>query len=137
MTQISSVHEALRGVGRELMRNHLRHCATSAIRGGDQAAADATDEELVEMMRRYKRYPRVALDNNWEGTVVLKMVIGANGMIASLSVVSSTGHEVLDKQAIDMIQKAKGRVPIPSALRGRAYPVEVPVIFSTKDQGSG
>lgn len=26
MTQISSVHEALRSVGRELMRNHLKHC---------------------------------------------------------------------------------------------------------------
>jgi DNA-binding FrmR family transcriptional regulator len=32
LTQISSVHEALRGVGRELMRNHLKHCATSAIK---------------------------------------------------------------------------------------------------------
>jgi DNA-binding FrmR family transcriptional regulator len=31
MTQISSAHEALRAVGRELMRNHLKHCATSAI----------------------------------------------------------------------------------------------------------
>src|SRR5919202_6372239 len=30
MTQISSVQEALRAVGRELMRNHLRHCATEA-----------------------------------------------------------------------------------------------------------
>src|SRR3982751_5496458 len=28
LTQISSVHEALRGVGRELMRNHLKYCAT-------------------------------------------------------------------------------------------------------------
>ena len=28
LTQISSVHEALRAVGRELMRNHLKHCAT-------------------------------------------------------------------------------------------------------------
>src|ERR1700712_5612729 len=28
MTQISSVHEALRSVGRELMRNHLKHCAS-------------------------------------------------------------------------------------------------------------
>ena len=34
MTQIASVHEALRSVGRELMRNHLRHCATAAIKAG-------------------------------------------------------------------------------------------------------
>src|SRR5512141_2543647 len=38
LTQIASVHEALRGVGRELMRNHLKHCATSAIRAGDEQA---------------------------------------------------------------------------------------------------
>src|SRR3569623_963155 len=35
MTQISSVHEALRSVGRELMRNHLKHCATTAIKSSD------------------------------------------------------------------------------------------------------
>ena len=32
LTQISSVHEALRAVGRELVRNHLKHCAATAIR---------------------------------------------------------------------------------------------------------
>jgi len=31
LTQISSVHEALRGVGRELMRNHLKHCAVAKV----------------------------------------------------------------------------------------------------------
>ena len=44
MTQISSVHEALRSVGRELMRNHLKHCATSAIKSGP-AEADAMYDE--------------------------------------------------------------------------------------------
>jgi CsoR family transcriptional regulator, copper-sensing transcriptional repressor len=54
MTQISSVHEALRAVGRELMRNHLRHCATSAIAaGGDEG--EAMYDELVDMMYRHSR----------------------------------------------------------------------------------
>jgi DNA-binding FrmR family transcriptional regulator len=55
MTQIASVHEALRAVGRELMRNHLRHCATAAIRSGDTERAEAMYEELVEMMYRHAR----------------------------------------------------------------------------------
>ncbi|HLM67919.1 MAG TPA: metal-sensitive transcriptional regulator, partial [Longimicrobium sp.] len=55
MTQIASVHEALRGVGRELMRNHLKHCATSAFRGGDEAAKETMYDELVEMMYRHAR----------------------------------------------------------------------------------
>lgn len=54
LTQISSVHEALRGVGRELMRNHLRHCAATAIRAGDDEAEQMYDE-LVDMMYRSAR----------------------------------------------------------------------------------
>jgi CsoR family transcriptional regulator, copper-sensing transcriptional repressor len=54
LTQISSVHEALRGVGRELMRNHLRHCAAGAIRTGGKRADEMYDE-LIELMYTYTR----------------------------------------------------------------------------------
>ena len=54
LTQISSVQEALRGVGRELMRNHLRHCATGAIRTGGPEA-DAMYDELVDLMYTHSR----------------------------------------------------------------------------------
>jgi DNA-binding FrmR family transcriptional regulator len=50
LVQISSVQEALRSVGRELLRNHLRHCATAAIRASDSEAEKMYDE-LVELMR--------------------------------------------------------------------------------------
>src|SRR3954447_24481473 len=54
MTQISSVHEALRSVGRELMRNHLRHCATTAIREGG-SEADEMYDELVDLLYKHSR----------------------------------------------------------------------------------
>ncbi len=54
MTQIASVHEALRAVGRELMRNHLKHCATEAIRRSPEEA-EAMYDELVQMMYRMGR----------------------------------------------------------------------------------
>ncbi|MDP9122260.1 MAG: metal-sensitive transcriptional regulator [Acidobacteriota bacterium] len=54
LTQISSVHEALRAVGRELMRNHLKHCATAAIRRG-AGDAEAMYDELIEMIYRHSR----------------------------------------------------------------------------------
>ena len=54
LTQIASVQEALRGVGRQLMRNHLKYCAATAIRsGGDKA--DAMYEELLDLMDRHVR----------------------------------------------------------------------------------
>lgn len=54
MTQISSVHEALRSVGRELMRNHLKHCASTAIKSSS-ADTEAMYDELLEMMYRHSR----------------------------------------------------------------------------------
>jgi DNA-binding FrmR family transcriptional regulator len=54
LTQISSVQEALRSVSRELMRNHLKHCASSAIRAGD-AEAEAMYDELVDMIYKSSR----------------------------------------------------------------------------------
>src|SRR5688572_26313272 len=49
LTQIGAVQEALRAVGRELLRHHLRHCATDAFRvGGEQA--DTVCDELIELM---------------------------------------------------------------------------------------
>ena len=54
MVQISSVNEALRAVGRELMRNHLKHCATAAIRGDDDEAS-AMYDEIVDLMYKTAR----------------------------------------------------------------------------------
>src|ERR671919_562768 len=48
------VDEALRAVGRELARNHLKHCAASAIRAGE-SEANAMYDELIDMMYRTSR----------------------------------------------------------------------------------
>ncbi len=48
LTQVASVQEALRAVGRELLRNHLKHCAASAVRAGE-TEADKVYDEIVEL----------------------------------------------------------------------------------------
>jgi DNA-binding FrmR family transcriptional regulator len=54
ITQIASAQEALRGVGRQLLRNHLKHCATSAIKKGP-VEADRTYDELLELITSISR----------------------------------------------------------------------------------
>ncbi len=54
LTQISSVQEALRSVSRELMRNHLKHCATQAIQSGAEEAEGMYDE-LIELIYKHSR----------------------------------------------------------------------------------
>lgn len=92
--------------------------------------------QLISAARKYKRYPRAAMDNNWEGDVVVRMVIGANGMISALSVKSSSGHEVLDRQALEMFRQATRAVTVPPALRGKEFAIELRAIYSLKDEES-
>ena len=55
LMQVSSVQEALRGVSRSLLHNHLKPCAAEAIRSDDAERAEAMYEELVELAFRSSR----------------------------------------------------------------------------------
>ena len=103
----------------------------------DAGSVDLYRLQLISAAKRYKRYPRVAMDNNWEGLVVVRMVIGANGMLTAVSVKTGSGHEVLDSQALEMFKRATPLVPIPSALRGKEFSIELRAIYNLRDQDSG
>jgi DNA-binding FrmR family transcriptional regulator len=55
LTQVASVQEALKGAGRALLHNHLRHCASAAIRSGDAEQAEAMYAELLDLVYRNAR----------------------------------------------------------------------------------
>ena len=55
LVQVASVQEALRGVGRNLMKNHLRHCATKAIKSGKPTESAAMYDELLELVYKHLR----------------------------------------------------------------------------------
>jgi protein TonB len=92
---------------------------------------------LLAEASRHKRYPLVALDNGWEGEVVVRMAIAADGSIAGLDVQSSSGHAALDRQAVEMFRKARAAVALPDSLRGRQFSLELRAVFNLKDQASG
>ena len=106
--------------------------APGTTRAGSDADTGTLDQyrlALIGIARRYKRYPAQALDKGWQGRVEIRLVVGANGMLQSSLVKASSGHDILDNQALDMVKKAKPLTPIPAALRGREFTVDIPVIF--------
>jgi protein TonB len=86
-------------------------------------------QRINDEAERHKVYPRVAIDNNWRGEVGLVMAIGSDGRIASLRVAKSSGHRVLDDQALEMFARAKPRVRMPAALRGREFELELRAVY--------
>jgi len=55
MMQILSVQEALRAVGRALMRNHLRHCMTQVISTGSAEEAEAMYDDVLALIYKHSR----------------------------------------------------------------------------------
>jgi CsoR family transcriptional regulator, copper-sensing transcriptional repressor len=55
LMQVTSAQEALRAVARALMRNHLAHCASHAIRTGTEEQKQAMYDELLEMIYKNAR----------------------------------------------------------------------------------
>lgn len=111
--------------------------APAAPPGPDPGALDRYRLQLVTVAARFKRYPRSAIDNNWEGVVVVRMTIGADGRIVALGVKASSGHEVLDRQALEMFRVATPFVQLPPELAGREFELDLRAIYSLKDQPSG
>lgn len=55
IVQIASAQEALRGVARNLMKNHLHHCAAKALRSAKKSEADAMYDELLGLIYTHLR----------------------------------------------------------------------------------
>lgn len=89
---------------------------------------------LIAAARRYRKYPRVAVENSWEGRAEVRLAIDTGGSIASISIRTPSGYEVLDQQALEMIRKAKPMAPVPQALRGKGFTLDLPVLFSLKEE---
>jgi protein TonB len=109
----------------------------SATEPQASATSDTADPGLLERYRlalidaakRYRRYPVQAMERGWQGRVEIRVAIGANGTIKDTLIKTSSNHQILDDQALDMVKRSEPLTPVPAALRGREFTVDVPVIF--------
>lgn len=106
----------------------------AAASGPDPGAIARFRIDLLKIVALDKKYPRIAQDNNWTGKVELRVAIGADGSISSITVKKSAGHAVLDDEAQAMIRAAQSRVTVPPALGGTAFHLDVAVDFYRKDE---
>lgn len=97
------------------------------------AERDRFRQDLIEKAGQYKRYPKMAVDNGWTGQVTVRIEVADNGSVASVRVKASSGNPVLDAQALETFRKAAPEVIVPPVLRGKAFAVEIPMIYNFKD----
>jgi len=84
--------------------------------------------------RRFKRYPAQAMASGWAGTVEVRVEVGSDGRPRAATVARSSGHEVLDRAALTMIDAGALRARLPDVLRGKSFAVVLPVVFNLDDE---
>lgn len=115
--------------GQEVASIDSNRASTSA----DEGSIQQFRQNILIATRRYKRYPAQAMEKGWQGRVVIHLVIGSNGLTQSYAVKSSSGFQMLDETALDMVKKGRPLVQVPVALRGQQFEVDVPVIFDLRE----
>lgn len=65
----------------------------------------------------------------WEGEVMLLLTITRKDGLKSVAVRSSSGHEVLDRHAVALVQACAPLPPPPAGLGDQLFEVTVPVRY--------
>jgi protein TonB len=93
-----------------------------------EAGSNAYNALVFGHLQRFKRYPAAA--HGKSGTVVLRFVLNRAGDVIQSAVSKSSGNDVLDREAISILQRA-GRFPaFPAAKPGTQDTYIAPVIFA-------
>ena len=113
-----------------ISRAHSAGVTASAGEGGlDANGLRAYRLDLATTARRFKRYPPQALEQGLSGTVEVRIGIAANGVPQSAQLLSSSGHQLLDAAALEMLGNAARHTEVPTSLRGQPFSVPLPVVF--------
>lgn len=80
------------------------------------------------MIETNKRYPLIARRQHWEGKVGVRFTINSSLKVEDIKVVSSSGHQILDRAAISAIESASP-FPAPPDLNIMPLNIELVIVF--------
>lgn len=85
-------------------------------------------DSILARIQQLKRYPSRAKMHDWEGKVIVQAVIREDGSIVDLMVAESSGHEVLDQDAL-LVVKTASPLTLKHPLGKAQVPILVPISY--------
>ena len=86
---------------------------------------------LGRMLERDKDYPLFARQRGLQGTVVVRASIRADGVIADVAVIASSGHGSLDRAAVTAV-KGTGSLKPPASFGLADVTVDIPIAYGLR-----
>jgi len=99
---------------------------------GDPSSGSALGTYLSHLRQRLeaeKRYPLLARRRGVVGTATLHIAIGRDGRPSAVILETSSGSDVLDAEAEDLVSRAAPYGPLPDGVDGDALQITVPIRF--------
>lgn len=101
---------------------------TAAAASGD-ALHNQLLGELQTRLARYLTYPPLARERGWQGTVLLGLHVESNGRLGNVRLERSSGYAVLDRSALNSVNRLGYLTEAVAWLNGRSHDIQLPVIY--------
>ena len=93
---------------------------------------DEYSAKITLAIKKQQKYPRLAMNRNWQGSVIIELNFNKEGLITNTKVKKSSGHKILDKEALNMTKRALPFPMPPKILQSKVFTVVVPITFTLK-----
>ncbi len=85
---------------------------------------------LLAHLERHKHYPAIARQRRQQGVVEVQFNMDRAGKVLASAVTGSSGFVLLDRSALEMVNRAQPLPPPPAEISGKVLTIAVPVEFS-------
>jgi protein TonB len=99
---------------------------------GNPNEMNAYKSKVRQRLERRKKYPAAARSRGLSGTATVSFVISRDGSVHSASLVKSSGHQVLDDEAVSLPVRSSPLPPLPNSYTGANFKLTVPLNFSVR-----
>jgi protein TonB len=99
---------------------------------GNPDEMNAYKGKVRQRLERRKKYPNSAQSRGIAGTATVSFVIAKDGSVHGITLVKSSGHQILDDEAAALPQRCSPMPPLPKSYTGANLKLTVPIRFSVR-----
>ncbi|OYX66692.1 MAG: hypothetical protein B7Y88_02300 [Sphingomonadales bacterium 32-64-17] len=101
---------------------------------GESPRAQAEQADWIALVNshlaRRKRYPREARRVGQEGTPSVRFTVDRRGQVSNVSIVRSSGHELLDSATVELVQRTAPFPAMPRSMQRDSITITLPIEYS-------
>jgi protein TonB len=105
---------------------------TNSFASGVAAATTSWQIRLQAHLARFKGYPPEAQMRHQEGTSMLRFTMTRDGRVLSFGLANSSGHDLLDQEALSLMERAQPLPPLPPEVSQGTIQLVVPLRFQLR-----